>query len=67
MHILIILILMISRLMKPSYLRVRSVCVSDHLSPTRARTLRIGQLMNNASLMSFWFCSFFSFIICLMG
>ena len=52
MHILIILILMISRLMKPSYLRVRSVCVSDHLSPTRARTLRIGQSMNNASLMS---------------
>ena len=29
MHILIILILMISRLMKPSSLRVRSVCVSD--------------------------------------
>ena len=52
MHILIILILMISRLMKPSFLRVRSVCVSDHLSPTRARTLRIWQSMNNASLMS---------------
>ena len=52
MHILIILILMISRLMKLFSLRVRSVCVSDHLSPTRARTLRIGQSMNNASLMS---------------
>lgn len=51
MHILIILILMISRLIKPSSLRVRSVCVSDHLSPTRARRLRIGQSMNNASLM----------------
>ena len=85
-----------SRLMKPSSLRVRSVCVSDfcemsgisrcsslkrigslccrlystrsdHLSPTRARTLRIGQSMNNASLTSLLVCSFFSSIICLTG
>lgn len=40
---------------------------SDHLSPTRARTLRIGQSMNNASLTSLLVCSFFSFIICLRG
>ena len=36
--------------------------MSDHLSPTRARTLRIGQSMNNASLMSLLVCSFFIFL-----